>query len=304
MSAEVLMQRHLPLMLKEKSLRTTLFWLMGVFLMGALAWGTGQEGKTPLQPLTVTQVLEQAMERAAQEDQRELVSKYHFQVFRVRDKLDGQGGLKERDEELFENVLIQGFPYQRLIEKNGQALTEKERKEEEKRESKFKEKIAKREDPTGDEENGFSLNQDLVGRFDFSLEGVEEVDGRSNYVLAYKPKEGKLPVKRRIDRALNKAEGRIWVDQESYEVSRIEFILKEKVKLWWGLIGSIQEVKGTVQRQEVDPGVWFPTGFDLHLKGRIFFRSLHSRQKVRWSEFDRVTSSVTEAVESPLPDSF
>jgi len=123
-------------------------------------------------------------------------------------------------------------------------------------------------------------------------------------VLAYRPKEGKLPVNRRIDRALNKAEGRIWVDQESYEVSRIEFILKEKVKLWWGLIGSIQEVKGTVQRQEVDPGVWFPTGFDLYLKGRIFFRSLHSRQQVRWSEFDRVTSSVTEAVESPLPDSF
>jgi hypothetical protein len=135
MSTEVLMQRHLPLMLKEKSLRTTLFWLVGVLLMGSLAWGTGQEEKTPVQHLTATQVLEQAMERAAQEDQRELVSKYRFKVFRARDKLDGQGGLKQRDEELFENVFIQGFPYQRLIEKNGQALTEKERKEEEKRES-------------------------------------------------------------------------------------------------------------------------------------------------------------------------
>jgi len=230
--------------------------------------------------------------------------KYRFKVFRVRDKLDGQGRLKERDEEVYENVLILGFPFQRLIEKNGQVLTEKERKKEEKRESEFREKVTKREDSTGDEENEFSLNQDLVGRYDFSLEGVKELDGRSNYVLAYRPKEGKLPVKRRMDRALNKAEGRIWVDQESYEVSRIEFELKEKVKLWWGLIGSIQEVKGTVQRQEVDPGVWFPTGFDLYLKGRIFFRSLHSRQQVRWSEFDRVTSSVTEAVESPLPDSF
>ncbi len=301
---EVLLQRSLPMRLKEIRLRTTLFWLMGVLLMGALAWGSGQEGKTPLQSLTATQVLEEAMAKAAQEDERELVSKYRFKVFRVRDKLDGQGGLKERDEEVFENVLIQGFPYQRLTEKNGRALTEKERKEEGKRESEFREKIAKREDPTGAEENGFSLNQDLVGRFDFSLEGVEEVEGRSNYVLAYRPKEGKLPVKRRMDRVLNKAEGRIWVDQESYEVSRIEFELKDKVKLWWGLIGSIQEVKGTVQRQEVDPGVWFPTGFDLYLKGRILFRSLHSRQKVRWSEFIRVTSSVTEAVESPLPDAF
>ncbi len=282
----------------------TLIRLIGVFLMSALAWGTGQEGKTPLQPLTATQVLEEVMARAAQGDQRDLVKQYRFKVLRVRDKLDGQGGLKERDEEVFENVLIQGLPYQRLIEKNGQALTEKERKKEEKRESEFLEEIAKREDSTRDQENEFSFNRDLVGRFDFSLEGVEEVEGRSNYVLAYRPKEGKLPVKRRMDRALNKAEGRIWVDQESYEVSRIEFELKEKVKLWWGILGSIQKVKGTVQRQEVDSGVWFPTGFDLYLKGRILFRSLHSRQKVRWSEFDRVTSSVTEAVEPPLPDSF
>ena len=93
MSTEVLMLRHLPLVLKEKSLRMPLFWLMGVLLMGSLAWGTGQEGETPLQPLTVTQVLEQAMERAAQEDQRELVSQYRFKVLRVRDKLDGQGEL-------------------------------------------------------------------------------------------------------------------------------------------------------------------------------------------------------------------
>ncbi len=282
----------------------TLIRLIGVFLMSALAWGTGQEGKTPLQPLTATQVLEEVMARAAQGDQRDLVKQYRFKVLRVRDKLDGQGGLKERDEEVFENVLIQGLPYQRLIEKNGQALTEKERKKEEKRESEFLEEIAKREDSTRDQENEFSFNRDLVGRFDFSLEGVEEVEGRINYVLAYRPKEGKLPVKRRMDRALNKAEGRIWVDQESYEVSRIEFELKEKVKLWWGILGSIQKVKGTVQRQEVDSGVWFPTGFDLYLKGRILFRSLHSRQKVRWSEFNRVTSSVTEAVEPPLPDSF
>jgi len=303
-NTEVLLQRHLPMMLKEKRLLTTLFRLIGVLFMGALAWGTGQEGKTPLQPLTATQVLEEALARAAQKDQRDLVSKYRFKVFRVRDKLDGQGGLKERDEEVYENTLIQGFPYQRLIEKNGQALTEKERKEEEKRESEFRERIAKREDPTSDEENDFSFNPDLVGRYDFSLEGVEEMEGRSNYVLAYRPKEGKLPVKRRMDRALNKAEGRIWVDQESYEVSRIEFELKEKVKLWWGILGSIQEVKGTVQRQEVDSGVWFPTGFDLYLKGRIFFRSLHSRQKVRWVEFDRVSSSLTEAVEPPPPDSF
>ena len=90
-STEMLLQRHLPMMLKEKRLRKTLYGLMGVLFMGALAWGTGQEGKTLLQPLTATQILEEAMARAAQEDQRDLVSKYRFKVFRVRDKTGWTG---------------------------------------------------------------------------------------------------------------------------------------------------------------------------------------------------------------------
>lgn len=283
------------LMPKLHKLRKTLYGMIGFCFMSALTWGTGQD--TALQSVRASEILQEAMARASREDQRELVKQYRFKVFRVRDKLDKKGELKEREEEVLENVLIEGFPYQRLIEKNGQALNEKERKKEEKRRSEFREKIARREDPTGNEEGDFTFNQDLVNRFDFSLEGVEELEGGSNYVLSYKPKEGKLPVKRRIDRALNKAEGRIWVDQESYEISRVEFELKEKVKLWWGLIGSIREVKGAVQRQEVDPGVWFPTGFDLYLRGRIFFRSLHSRQQVRWREFDRLTRSVVKVVD-------
>ncbi len=42
-STEVLLQRHLPMMLKEKRLRTTLYGLIGMLLMGALAWRTRQQ---------------------------------------------------------------------------------------------------------------------------------------------------------------------------------------------------------------------------------------------------------------------
>lgn len=282
--------------LKEQRLRKPICGVIAMFIMSSLSGETGPE-KAAFQSPSANQILEEAIARARQEDERDLLKQYRFKVFRVRDKLDGDGELKVRNEEVYENILIEGFPYQRLIEKNGRALTEKEREEEEKRESDFRKKIAQGEDPMRDEENDFSFNRDLVGRFDFSLEGVEEIGGRSNWVLSYRPKSGKLPVNRRIDRALNKAEGRVWIDRDSHEVSRVEFELKEKVNLWWGLIGSIQEVRGTVQRREVDSGVWLPTGFDLYLKGRIFFSSLHSRQKARWTDFDRFSSSVVQVVD-------
>ena len=244
-----------------------------------------------------TQILEKTIARATQERQHNNPSRYQFKVLRVSHKLDGQGKLKKRDETMYENILIEGFPYEKLTQKNGRSLNKKEKKEEQKRQNRFRKKITRGEDPTiRDTNRNFSINKDLLGRYDFVREGIEELEGRSNYVLSWKPKAGALPVNRRIDHALNKSEGRIWIDQELHEVSRVEFELKETVKLWWGIIGSIQTMKGTVQRQEVDSGTWFTTKFDLHLKGRIFFNSLHRKQQIHWTKFNRFSSSTKQNI--------
>ena len=240
----------------------------------------------------ITQILEKTIARATQERHKNHPSKYQFKVLKVSHRLDGQGKLKKSDEKIYENILIDGFPYEKLTKKNGRSLNKKEKKEELKRQIQFRKKITKVEDPTiRDENKKFSINKDLLNRYDFVQEDVEDIEGRSNYVLSWKPKAGKLPTNRRIDHALNKSEGRIWIDQELYEVSRVEFELRETVKLWWGVIGSIQIMKGTVQRQEVDSGTWFTTKFDLYLKGRVFFKSLHRKQQIRWTKFNQSSSS-------------
>ncbi len=98
---------------------------------------------------------------------------------------------------------------------------------------------------------------------------------------------------RRIDRALNKSFGRIWIDTQTYEISRLEFELGEKIKIWWGFIGSISKMRGQLVRQPVSGAdeAWLPQRFHLYVKGRMIFKSLHANQKIEWSDFQQLPDS-------------
>ncbi len=46
-----------------------------------------------------------------------------------------------------------------------------------------------------------------------------------------------------------------------------------------------------MDRKEGEDGIWFPSYFRLYLKGRILFKSLHSRRESHWSDFKRVSEA-------------
>ena len=73
--------------------------------------------------------------------------------------------------------------------------------------------------------------------------------------LSFEPKSGKLPVRRRNDRTLNNSRGRVWLDQESYEIARVEFELKGPTRISWRILGFISRVDGMLDRKEGDDGI-------------------------------------------------
>lgn len=231
------------------------------------------------------EILERALQRAAWVQNERHESKYRFRVLAVREDLDGEGQTTKTEQKLYENVPINGVPYQRLLERDGRPLGDGDAKKEKKKEVEFRRDLERGKQKKSEDGDRVYFNRELVSKYDFTLEGVDEIGARAVYVLSYKPKSDHLPVRRRIDRALNKASGEIWVDTGLYEVARVKFELKEKVKLWWGIMGSLSDVQGLVERLEVDEGVWLPNRVDIYLKGRIFFSSLHFRERVRWDSF-------------------
>ena len=240
-------------------------------------------------------IVERAIERAEWKDSKNFEASFSFRMVNESEKLDKKGRVKEREERVYEHQLIDGAPYMRLVEKDGRSLTEKELKKERKREEKYRKRLADKSTP--DDEEQVAFDEDLVSRYNVHLQGMEDIRGRPAYIISFEPKSGPFPTKKRMDRALNKSAGRLWIDTETYEIAQLEFELLDQVKIGWGLIGSIKQLRGRLQQEPVDgyPDVWLPSRFDIYMNGRIFFKTLHRNEKMEWSDFRKLPERAQQA---------
>ena len=239
-------------------------------------------------PATET-IVEKALERAEWNRRERVESRFASRLLRVSEKLDGDGDLLDREELLYDVAPLpefDGIVLETLIRKNGRELTPQEEREESRRRDKAVAALRERKDPRReDRDERVEFDRRLVGKYQFALEGIEPLNDRPAYVLRYRPRDGKLPVETRMDRALNKAHGRLWVDVENWEIARVEIHLDEKVNIWWGIVGSIRALRGTIERVEVEQGLWMTTAADFYLNGRILFNRLHRSERLAWSDF-------------------
>lgn len=132
-----------------------------------------------------------------------------------------------------------------------------------------------------------TFNDNLINRYVIQSEGFEIIDKRPAYALSFKPKSDDLPIEKRIDRILNKSQGRLWIDTETHEILKLTFELQEKVRIWWGFVGSISTMRGELERAPVEghDEAWLPKRFHVYMNGRALFKSLHRNEHVRWSDF-------------------
>lgn len=236
-------------------------------------------------PPTAEEILQKALQRAEWAEEQNFRGRYRFQYLTTNEKLNGKGEVQEEETRLYESIPIDDSAFERLVEKDGRPLKNKERLKEDRREAEFREKLNQGKPPEEDENKRMVFDEDLINRFRFEVQARETVNGLDCWALSFEPRQGDLPVRRRIDRTLNKSAGRIWVDTETNEIVRVRFRLLEKVSLWWGMIGSISRLEGTVDRSPIASDDWFPTQVEFYLKGRILFNSLHFRQRIHWSGF-------------------
>ena len=98
-----------------------------------------------------------------------------------------------------------------------------------------------------------------------------------------------------MDYALNKSRGKIFVDAETFEVARIEFRLIEPVGLWWGLLGKLRQVEGSVERKPLADGHWAPTELNIYMNMQVLFSNKHYRRRLQWSGHRLLSESPHEA---------
>ena len=110
--------------------------------------------------------------------------------------------------------------------------------------------------------------QKLVERFQFTIVGRETLNGRPAILVDLKPANDHLPVNSFADKFINKAAGRIWVDEEDYAIAQGKMYLTEQVNVLGGLIGAVWKFTYDFTRLRTPEGYWFARNLDWHLEGR------------------------------------
>jgi hypothetical protein len=108
----------------------------------------------------------------------------------------------------------------------------------------------------------------LVSRFQYTLVGREMLNGRPSLVVDFKPAKKDLPVNGFADKFINKAAGRVWIDEEDYAIAQAQLRLTEQVNVFGGLVGAVWKFDYGFTRLRTPEGFWFARNMDWHLEGR------------------------------------
>jgi hypothetical protein len=120
------------------------------------------------------------------------------------------------------------------------------------------------------DKSDFPLSRDLVDRFAFTIVGRDLSGERPVLIVDFEPANRRLPVRQFKDKFINRAAGRVWVDESDWAVARAELRLSEPVHVVGGLVGSVRRFHYSMIRERTPEGIWHPTAIHWRVEGRQF----------------------------------
>ena len=136
---------------------------------------------------------------------------------------------------------------------------------------------------------GKAIVDDVAGALDVAIDHREAVGDRDMIVLTFKPLASARP-RTREGKLVKNFKGRIWIDEESREVSRVEAVAIDDINIGLGVLGWLNEgATADVRRQRIDGDVWLPTSIRFKGEGReLLFRKLVLDFAVDWFDYRKV----------------
>jgi hypothetical protein len=211
--------------------------------------------------------------------------KYRYEKRSVEEELDAAGKPTKTTEELYDVIPIGGMPFERLVKVQGRELTEKELKEQNRKEEEFRKRMAEQGTERSSATNNDWLDPKLVDRFVFHVEGRSNLLSRPVLILSFKPKP-LAPEKTIADKVLKRLAGTLWIDEQESEIAQVKVGLIADLSLgWFGMIGSLKQFDLTLERAPLADGVWVDRKQMLVLGGRKVFTTMHFRAVEESSNF-------------------
>jgi len=231
----------------------------------------------------------QIMEASIAATQRDWKARLHY-TYIERDenrRRDLAGRVKSEDVEVSKMILVNGVPFEQLVERNGQPPSaEQERKQKRELDKLRRETPEQRaERLRKQQEENTSIVKEVPKAFDFQVVGEEAVNGRPAYVLQATPHPG-YHAQGKYGNMFSKVAGKLWVDKQDLGWIKVDGRVIQPFSMGLFLVRLLRGSHITMEQTRVDDGIWMPERIEVRAAARIFFvKSLVIDRVLTYSEY-------------------
>ncbi len=237
----------------------------------------------------------QANQRALDQT-REL---YTFREIQVLHELDKHGAVRKEEKREYNVFFVNGHPIQRLVRKDGAALSAAEEKKEAEH---IANKVQSAEStPPGDLLN--NRHQVSISR----LLTIEHLSGERRVTVDNRPMialdfagDTKAQTHGIAEDASKHLAGTLWIDEHDHQVRRVEARLDSPFRLELGLISLSQGSNFTFDQKIINNEVWLPTGATVHIEARAaIFLGYHIQVVITDDQYRKFQASAEPGATPP-----
>jgi hypothetical protein len=201
-------------------------------------------------------------------------------------RLDPDGQVKSINVDVSRIILVNGAPFEQVLEHNGRPLSPQEEAQQEQKIEKQKHETSQdRESRLAKERETRSLIRELPAAFDFQVIGEDVVDGRPAYVLQATPRPDYQP-HGKYGRIFSKVEGRLWVDKQDLGWVKIEGQVIQAFSLGVFLARVQRGSQIAMEQTRLADGIWMPARIDVRASAKLLFvKSLLIERVLTYSDY-------------------
>lgn len=224
-----------------------------IFALGFFAVAPSVFGGDPLP--SAKQIIEKAIAQSRQSEKNLATAGYSFTKVTEMERFDDEGRIKERKKSQHEMACKSGYLSKKRLVGPGETVAEAKKIEEQENKNLAKLAGKYKGSSRGDYLNILTL--ELIGKYSFTLVKCIDLNGRPTFELAFKPKQKNLPGKELVERVLNQATGKIWIDAEEFEVAKARVHVDSEITVGGGLLGCLKKAVFVIERVRLSDGIWF-----------------------------------------------
>jgi hypothetical protein len=255
----------------------------------AILFAQGQPSPVKSQDRSSAPDARQIMDASIAATQRDWKARLH-DTYMERDedrRRDLAGRVKSENVEVSRTILVNGVPFEQLVEHNGQPPSAQQERKQKGELDKLKRETREQraERLRKQEEENTSIVQEVPKAFDFQIVGEEAVNGRPAYVLQATPHPG-YHAQGKYGNMFTKVAGKLWVDKQDLGWIKVDGQVIQPFSMGLFLVRLLRGSHITMEQTRVDDGIWMPERVEVRAAARIFFvKSLVIDRVLTYSEY-------------------